>query len=145
MAGSMDLADIAEAMRDIDFAVLSTKTENGEIAGRPMSNNRDVAYEGDSFFFSHGSARTVSDIERDPKVSLAFQDKKGLLSTRPFFIAVEGQAELIRDKAAFEAHWTSDLDRWFDQGIDTPGLVLIKVHARRITYWNGTEEGEITP
>lgn len=145
MAGTMSLSDLSEAMRDIDFAVLTTKTENGEIAGRPMSNNRDVEYRGDSFFFSHGNARTVSDIERDPKVSLAFQDKKGLLATRPFFIAVEGHAELIRDKAAFREHWTADLDRWFERGVDTPDLVLIKVAAKRITYWNGTEEGEVTP
>ena len=40
------LADIAEAMRDIDFCVLTTRAEDGSIAGRPMSNNREVAYEG---------------------------------------------------------------------------------------------------
>ena len=55
----------------------------------------------------------------------------------------EGRAELIRDKAAFKAHWKSSLDRWFDKGIDTPGIVLIKVNATRITYWDGEDEGEV--
>lgn len=32
-------------MKGIDIAILSTHTENGEIANRPMSNNGDVAYE----------------------------------------------------------------------------------------------------
>ncbi len=59
------------------------------------------------------------------------------------YVAVEGSAELIRDKAAFKQHWTSDLDRWFDKGVDTPGIVLIKVKARRITYWDGEDEGEV--
>lgn len=33
------LADIAQDMAGIDIAILSTHTENGEIANRPMSNN----------------------------------------------------------------------------------------------------------
>jgi general stress protein 26 len=45
--------------------------------------------------------------------------------------------------SAFRAHWTSDLDRWFVNGVDTPGIVLIKVKATRITYWDGEEEGEV--
>ena len=33
---------------------------------------------------------------------------------------------------------------WFKEGVDTPGLVLIKVHARRIKYWDGVKgEGEL--
>ncbi|UIJ71597.1 pyridoxamine 5'-phosphate oxidase family protein [Aurantimonas sp. HBX-1] len=141
----MTLSDLAEAMRDIDFAMLSTKTAAGDIAARPMSNNRDVDYDGDSFFFTYEEARTVADIERDRKVGLSFQGKAGLLGKPPLFISVEGSAELIRDKAQFEAHWNADLDYWFEDGIDTPGVVLIKVHADRIHYWNGKDEGDITP
>ena len=140
----LTLADLSDKMRDIDFAMLSTHAEGGEIAGRPMSNNGDVAYEGDSYFFSYELTRTVDDIKRDPKVSLAFQGSKGLLGKPPIFIAVEGRAELIRDKARFEEHWTSGLDRWFEQGTDTPGLVLIKVHAQRVHYWDGEDEGEVS-
>lgn len=139
----MSLADIAEKMRDIDFTILSTRTENGAIAGRPMSNNREVGFDGDAFFFACDHTRTVQDIERDPQVGLGFQGKSGALGMRPFFLAVEGRAELIRDKARFEEHWTSGLDRWFEQGVDTPGLVLIKVRAERLHYWNGGEEGEL--
>jgi general stress protein 26 len=139
----LTLADLSDKMRDIDFAMLSTHAEGGEIAGRPMSNNGDVAYEGDSYFFSYEQTRTVDDIKRDPKVSLAFQGSKGLLGKPPIFIAVEGRAELIRDRKAFEEHWTKDLEIWFKDGVDTPGLVLIKVHATRIHYWHGTDEGEV--
>ena len=141
--GGMTLKDIAKKMRDIDFAMLFTKAAGGELAGRPMSNNQDVDYDGDSWFFSDGDTQTARDIARDPKVALSFAGAKGLLGKPPLFIAVEGEAELIRDKAAFQAHWNKDLDRWFAQGIDTPGLVLIKVHARRIHYWDGEENGEV--
>jgi len=45
----MKLEEIAELMRDIDFVMLQTRTGGGKIAGRPMSNNRDVEYDGASY------------------------------------------------------------------------------------------------
>ena len=137
------LEDLSSAMADIDFTMLATHSE-GEIATRPMSNNGDVKYEGDSFFFALQETRTVQDIEKDPRVSLSYQGKAGLLGKPPMFIAVEGRAELIRDKSTFARHWKKDLAFYFEDGIDTPGLVLIKVHARRIRYWDKEDEGELT-
>ncbi len=108
---TMTLSDISKEMRDIDFAMLSTHTPGGGIAARPMSNNGDVEYDGDSFFFALDHTHVVSEIERDPHVGLSLQGRKGLFGTPPIFIAVEGNATLIRDKAEFETHWTSDLDQ----------------------------------
>ena len=139
----LKLTDISEKMRDIDFAVLSTRTEGGAIAGRPMSNNRDVEFDGESYFFTCDDTRTVRDIGRDPSVGLTYQAKSGVLGMKPFFITVEGRAELIKDKGRFAEHWAKDLDAWFKEGIDTPGLTLIKVVAERLHYWDGFDEGEI--
>ena len=137
------LHDLSEAMRKIDFCTLFTRTEGGALAGRPMSNNGEVEYEGDSYFFTYEQTRTISDIERDANVAMSFSGKEGMLGKPPIFITIEGVAEAIRDKAAFEEHYVKDLDRWFEQGIDTPGLVLLKVHASRIHYWDGEDEGEM--
>ena len=139
----LSLKEISEKMRDIDFAVMSTRTEGGSLAGRPMSNNREVEFDGDSYFFTCDDARTVSDIQRDPNVGLAYQAKSGMLGLKPFFLTVEGRASLIKDKARFAEHWRKDLDAWFKQGVDTPGLTLIKVHAERVHYWDGYDEGEL--
>ena len=139
----MTLAEISEKMRDIDFAILSTRTEDGALAGRPMSNNRDVEFDGDSYFFTCDETRTVADIRRDPNVGLAYQAKSGMLGLKPFFITLEGRAELSTDKAELREHWTKDLDAWFEQGIDTPGLTLIKVKGKRLHYWDGFDEGEL--
>jgi general stress protein 26 len=137
------LADLSEKMRDIDFAMLSTHTKGGAIGARPMSNNREVDYDGDSYYFTWDKSLMVEDIEADPQVGLSFLGKSGVLGMRPFFVAVEGGAELIHDKAQFAAHWTKDLDRWFEDGIHTAGLVMIKVHASRLHYWDGEDEGEL--
>jgi general stress protein 26 len=137
------IEEIAKRMAGIDIAILSTHTENGQIANRPMSNNGDVKYDGSSYYFTFEQSRTVSDIQANPKVALGFTSEGGIFSNA-IYVAVEGIAELLRDKATFKAHWTSDLDRWFEQGVDTPGIVLLKVKASRITYWDGEDEGEVT-
>lgn len=140
---TMTLKDLAKAMRDIDFAMLTTSTEDGNKAARPMSNNGEVEFDGDSYYFTWENSRIVSDIRADRQVGLTFQGNKGLFGKPPLFVSVEGDAEIIRDKAAFAAHWTSGMDRWFEQGVDTPGVAMIKVHATRIHYWDGEDEGEV--
>jgi general stress protein 26 len=139
----LTLREISEKMRDIDFTVLTTRSSGGALAGRPMSNNRQVEFDGDAYFFTLSDTRTVGDIEADPQVGLAYQGKSGLMGMKPFFATVEGTGELVRDKDRFAEHWTKDLDAWFKEGVDTPGLVMIKVHAERLHYWDGYEEGEL--
>jgi len=141
------LADIAEDMKQIDFCTLSTHAPGGQIGARPMSNNREVEYDGDSYFFTYQDRQMVADIERDPKVAMTYLGSaglKGILGAPGQFIHIEGTASVIRDKAAFKEHWDKSLDRWFPQGTDTPGIVLLKVTAGRIHYWDGEDEGELT-
>ena len=74
------LAHIAEKMKDIDFVMLGTHTKDGQIGHRPMSNNRQVDYDGDSYYFTWEDCLMVKDIEKDPKVGLSLQgasDPKG--------------------------------------------------------------------
>jgi general stress protein 26 len=137
------LSHLASRMKDIDFAMLSTRAQGGQIGSRPMSNNRDVDYDGDSYYFTTDDTVMVVDIERDAQVGLSFQGKSGIFGQRPLFLAVEGRAELIRDKTVFREHWTKDLDHWFTDGVETAGLVMIRVHAERAHYWDGTDEGEV--
>lgn len=139
----MRLKYLSDNMRAIDFAMLSTRTQSGACASRPMSNNGDVDYNGDSYFFTYEHTRTVADIEGAAQVGLTFTGAAGARGQPPLFIAVDGNAELIRDQAAFAAHWRAGLDWWFEQGIDTPGIVMIRVRAVRIHYWHGSEQGAI--
>lgn len=137
------LAELSGKMKDIDFTMLATHTQGGAIAARPMSNNREVDYDGTAWFFTEERALMVADIAADPQVTLSYQGKSGLLGQRPFFLAVEGHARLVRDKSAFARHWTDGLDRWWPEGPETPGIVLIEVAGERAHYWDGEEEGEL--
>ncbi len=140
MAGK-SLADLSEKVRKIDFCMMSTKTSSGVISNRPMSNNGDTEYDGDSYFFSYDNTSKITDIDRDPSVTLAFCEAPSLLGSPGMFISIEGKATLVRNRVMFEDHWVKDLERWFPQGVETPGLLLIKVHADRLKYWDGEENG----
>lgn len=135
----LSLEAVARKMRHLDIAIFGTVTEGGALAARPMSNNADVEFDGNSYYFTFEQSRLVSDIQANPRVSLGFEGMDDL------YVTVSGTAELIREKAQFEAHWVPDLDHWFDQGVDTPGLVLVKVVANRVKYWQGEENGEWQP
>ena len=139
----LTLADLSKKMAKLDFAMLATQSADGGTTARPMSNNGDVEYQGDSYFFSYADSREVAEIKANPRVTLSYTGAAGMLGGPPLFVAVDGAASLITDRQAFEEHWTKDLDRYFPEGIDTPGVVMIKIHAATIRYWDGGDEGEL--
>lgn len=139
----LSLSDLSKKMAKMDFTMMATRSSAGSMTARPMSNNGDVEYDGDSYFFADGHSRKVSDLQSDPHVTLSYTGAVGMLGGSPTFIAIEGSASLIEDKAAFADHWTKELDRWFPEGIDTPGLVMIRVSAEAIRYWDGSDEGTL--
>lgn len=140
----LGLEDLAKKMAKLDFAMLTTASPDGGTTARPMSNNGDVEYRGDSYFFAYRDSRKIAEIEADDAVLLSYTGAAGMLGGPPLFVAVEGRASLIDDKATFAEHWTKDLDRYFPDGVDTPGIVMIKVHAEQIRYWDGGDEGELS-
>ncbi len=139
----LTLQDIAREMKAIDFGMLSTWSESGRISARPMSNNGDVEFDGDCYFFSYEDTRKVADIRQAPGVSLTFSGAPSLFGKPGIFVAVQGDAVLSKDKTEFQQHWVDGLDRWFPDGIETEGLILIKVVGNRVDYWDGNANGTI--
>lgn len=140
--GHLTLQDVAKKMRDIDLCMLTTSTTTGGLESRPMSNNKNVDWEGDNWFFADGSSSAAQDIAANPQVNIAFSKEPGLLQ-KPVFLSVMGEAELVTDRAEMAKHWDKDIEVWFKDGLDTPGLVMIHVHASSVKYWDGMEEGEV--
>ncbi|WP_439555628.1 pyridoxamine 5'-phosphate oxidase family protein [Dyadobacter sp.] len=131
------LKDVAEIMKDLDICMLTTTTSNGMLTSRPMSNNRQVEYDGNSYFFTWEGSRMVSDIEMDSGVNLSFNGDNDI------YISIAGKADVTRDREKMEEHWVEELEMWFEDGLDTPGIAMISVAAKQIKYWQGEEEGEL--
>jgi general stress protein 26 len=134
------MKSVAKLMADLDLCMFTTISGRGMTASRPMSNNSDVEYNGESFFFTWGKAKLAKDIEKNAHVNLTFTGSKRF---QKIFISVSGNAKVIKDREKMRDHWNKDLEIWFDKGIDTPGIAMIQVKAKHIKYWHGREEGEV--
>jgi len=131
-----DLGSVAQLLKKLDICMLTTRAADGALHGRPMSNNGDVEYDGDSWFFAFRDSRKVREIDADPRAELAFID-----TPNGTWVNVEGTASVIRDDPERKRKlWQDDLKRWFADGPDDPNVVLIKLSARHIDAWSGEDE-----
>ncbi|MGB7371204.1 pyridoxamine 5'-phosphate oxidase family protein [Erythrobacter sp.] len=137
---SRSLAEITKRMRAIDICMLVTKTgKDAKIAARPMSNNQDVDRDdGTTYHFASDDGRIDDDLRRSNECGATYSDGD-------FWAAIQGTARLIHDRSTMEEHWVPDLEKWFEDGLDSPDLVLIEVVPSRIAWWEGRENGELTP
>lgn len=131
------LKDISQKMRNIDYCMMTTTTAEGQLVSRPMSTNGDVEYDGNSYLFSSDRQELVKELEENPHVNLNFAGDKKL------FVSVVGEAELIRDREQMKEHWQDKLEQWFEDGVDTPGIVMIHVKGQRVKYWQNWDSGEV--
>jgi general stress protein 26 len=120
---------IAAAMAKIDFCMMQTVGQHG-VNTRPMSNNGDVQYDGDNWFFARASSTKVDEIRQDDRVHLTFADNEGAN-----FISVWGSGQVVDDVELKKRLWHESLERWFDGGPEDPDVTLIKVSAERIQTW----------
>ena len=120
---------VANAMAKMDVCMMQTVGEHG-VNTRPMSNNGEVRYDGDNWFFARTSSTKVGEIEADDRVQLTFSDPEG-----PSFISVWGTGEVVPDVDLKKKFWHPELERWFENGPEDPDVTLLKVSANRIQTW----------
>jgi general stress protein 26 len=128
------LARLREIVKAVDICMLTTTDDEGGLRSRPMSNNRDVEFDGDLWFFTYGSSYKVDEVGRVPKVNASFADVDGQL-----YASLTGRAEVVRDRAKIEEHWKPQLRAWFPEGVETPDIALLKVTVERAEYWDGSQ------
>ena len=129
---------LADEMKKIDFCMMTTVGAYGRLQSRPMSNNRNVTWEGDTWFFSYGDSSQVKDVERDANVNLAYA-----LPDEILFISLTGRGEIVRDDEKKKELWYKDLERWFPKGPEDDNVVLIKVEGKHAAYWSKEGDAEL--
>ncbi|MEO6583085.1 MAG: pyridoxamine 5'-phosphate oxidase family protein [Ferruginibacter sp.] len=135
---TLSLSALAKQMKQLDICMMTTNTKRGSLNSRPMSNNRDVSYKGDSYFFTYEKTGKIKELEANSSVCLNFEGKDDM------YISVAGKAKLIRNKETFKDHWQQSLNQWFPEGPDTKGIVLIHVKGTTLKYWQREKEGAIS-
>jgi general stress protein 26 len=84
----------------------------------------------DLWFFTGRDTAKVHEIESNQQVLIVCQKDH----TR--YIALNGRASLVSDRARFQELWKETYRTWFPQGMEDPDLLLIQVRADEAEYWD---------
>lgn len=131
-ASTQDLDKLRELIKGIDFGMLTTLDEDGNLHSRPMSTNGDVEFDGDVWFFAGHDSHKVDEISRDSRVDVSFSD-----TDHHTYISLTGRAEVMRDQEQIDRLWKPSHQAWFPGGKDDPNIVLIKVSVEKAEFWTG--------
>ena len=126
-----DLEKLRELVKDIDFCMLTTVDEGGDLHSRPMSSNGDIDEDGDIWFFTNSSSHKVNEIARLPKVNVSFADPENQR-----YVSVSGKGELVRDQKKIEELWRPEFKIWFPKGKEDPEIALLRVSLEKAEYWD---------
>ena len=121
---------INELIEGKQIAMLTSISDEGHFHARPMAV-LDVDFDGDLWFFTQKDASKVEQIQRDPRVNVAYSDP-----SNQDYVSLAGNASLVVDKALNEKYWKPQFEAWFPDGLDDPELSLLKVEVGGAEYWD---------
>ena len=122
------VAKLAELARDIRIAMLTTIDAEGHFVARPMAQ-QEVEFDGDLWFFAETSSSLVAQIAVNPHVGVT-------LSSCDTWISIDGDAEVVDDRAKAKDLWNAWVEAWLPQGPDDPSVTLVKVNGHSAEYWD---------
>lgn len=126
-----DLLKLRQLVKDIDFCMLTTIDERGDLHSRPMSSNGEIDPNGYLWFFTGAFSHKVSEIDDSPRVNVSFADPQN-----QSYVSITGRAKLIRDRKKIEELWQPQFRTWFPDGTDDPNVALLRVKIQKAEYWD---------
>lgn len=122
-------------LNDIGIAMfVTTDPDTNRLHGRPMHLTGGLDDDA-LYFFTYESSDKVDDFTTEREVNCSFAD-----NASSKYASVAGRASLVHDKAVMEAKWEEPLRAWFAEGLDTNGIVLIKVAVSQAQYWDSRNQ-----
>jgi general stress protein 26 len=88
---------------------------------------------GELWFFANEDSAMVRNITANPQVNVAISDPPA-----GRWVSVSGKATVVYDHARAQQLWSPAHRVFLEQGLRTPGLVLLRVQAMSAVYWNSS-------
>jgi len=123
-----EVAKVRDLIKDERIAMLTTISTDGSLVSRPMGVQA-VDFDGDLWFFAAQDSHKVTEIAHDSAANAAFSGTSS-------WVSLSGRAALVHDPDKIRELWNAVADAWFPDGPDTPGVVLIRLHAESAEYWD---------
>ncbi len=129
LQGAEALQKIKELAQSIDFCMLTTRDADGLMSARPMST-QEVDEAGTVWFFTSDDQFGALSAHGDD-VLLSYSSP-----AKHSYLTINGKALLVKDKAKMQELWKDILKAWFPQGLETPGIALLKITPDNAHYWD---------
>ncbi len=126
-----DRQHIADLVSGAKVAMLTTMTQQGEHVSRPMGL-QEAEFDGDLWFFAYEDSAKVAQIRAQLEVNVSFSDTENHSWT-----SIAGRAPVVHDRHTTEQLYSPTVEAWFPDGLETPGITLIRVEADTAEYWEG--------
>jgi general stress protein 26 len=123
------IAKIAEMIKDIQMAMLTTVGTDGPLHSRPMATQQ-TPFEGELLFLTGADTGKVHEIEDDQEVALTYVDPKHT------FLTLSGRASISNDRALIEKLWNPTYKAWFPEGKEDPAIRVLRVVVDQAEYWD---------
>jgi general stress protein 26 len=125
-------AKLWDLIKDIRFAMFTTRHGNGHLHSRPMTTQNSKMDEAASlWFFMARNDDPVADISADPVVNLVYADPGA-----DSYVSVSGNAAVVEDLAKKQQLWSKMNQAWFPAGPTDPNLALVEVKIIHANYWD---------
>lgn len=124
------IAKLAELIKDIKIAMLTTVDEEGVLHSRPMATQKEE-FAGTLWFFNYHDSAKTREVAKEHQVNVSYSDPD-----HQKYVSVSGLAREVQDKAKAEQLWNPMLKAWFPQGLEDPNLSLLKIDVQRAEYWD---------
>ena len=126
-------------IKDIKFAMFTTRHANGHLHARPMTTQNLSVDEDDRlwFFMSRGDSALI-DLGSEAEVNLSYAD-----TDHHNYVSVSGKARPVEDLVKTRSLWSRAADLWFPGGASDPDLALVQVQISHAHYWN-TRDNKMT-
>jgi general stress protein 26 len=130
MSSSESTSQVAQLVKNARISMFTTMSGEGKHVSRPMAL-QEAEFDGHLWFFCYDDSAKVGEIAENPQVNVSFADNDNSSWT-----SISGTAEVVHDRARAEEMWAAPLKVWFPDGVETPGLTMISVHADSAEYWD---------
>ncbi len=127
--GAEALKKIKELAESIDFCMLTTLDGDRKMSARPMGVQQ-IEDDGTIWFFTSDDQFGAQSADGDD-VLLSFSSP-----AKHSYLTINGKGLLTKDEAKMKELWKETMKAWFPQGLDTPGIALLKVTPDNAHYWD---------
>lgn len=132
LSGSEGQKKIAELVKGIHIAMMTTVAKDGTMSSRPMAV-QDKPFDGTLWFLTRSTSEKVDELEEDQHVTLTFAEPS---SSK--YLALKGQASVSENRAKIKELWNPMYKAWFPKGEDDPEIAVLSVHVSEGDYWEAT-------